>query len=289
MLRDGAFVTSWDPRIARAVLHAERHLEDSDADLSLEGLARRAHLSPFHFHRLFRATIGEPVSSWVRRLRMERAAMLLRHTRRPLHDVAFSCGYATQAAFTRAFSRHMGRSPGAWRGDNAVHLWSGEVDDTLEVVELPALRVLWRRHVGDWPGLDARIAEVCRRFDEEGLYRPDTRMAVMIYDEPDVTALEAQRVDIGLTLPPEADLEGWDVRSIPSGRAAVLDLEGDYARFELAALDFAYRLFPAAGLVPDSDYLLALTPGLHAWRLAEDLEGALAEELPFRIVQPLAG
>src|SRR5262249_25834145 len=55
-------------RILKVQLHIQEHL---DEDLSLERLARIAHFSPFHFHRIFSALAGESVHEYVRRLRLE--------------------------------------------------------------------------------------------------------------------------------------------------------------------------------------------------------------------------
>ena len=54
-------------RVMRAVVAIER---DLDATLSLPELADHACLSPFHFHRLFTAVVGEAPAEYVRRLRL---------------------------------------------------------------------------------------------------------------------------------------------------------------------------------------------------------------------------
>lgn len=77
-------------RVTRAVGHLERHLDD---DLSLPDLAGAASFSPCHFHRVFRAIIGEGVAEHVRRLRLERAAARLRGTSRPILEIALEAGY----------------------------------------------------------------------------------------------------------------------------------------------------------------------------------------------------
>src|SRR5687768_15821101 len=99
-------------RILKVQLFIQEHL---DEDLSLERLARLAHFSPFHFHRLFRALVGEGVYEYVRRLRLERAAVLLKSTDRDVTAVAFDAGYETHEAFTRAFRRHFGLAPSRYR------------------------------------------------------------------------------------------------------------------------------------------------------------------------------
>ncbi|HEY1859983.1 MAG TPA: AraC family transcriptional regulator, partial [Gemmataceae bacterium] len=58
-------------RILKIELYIQEHL---DEDLALDQLARLAHFSPFHFHRIFKGLVGEGVIEYVRRLRLESAA-----------------------------------------------------------------------------------------------------------------------------------------------------------------------------------------------------------------------
>jgi hypothetical protein len=58
-------------RMNRVVDHIHKHIEDP---LDLEQLAAVANFSPFHFHRLFRASLGETLQDFVHRRRLERAA-----------------------------------------------------------------------------------------------------------------------------------------------------------------------------------------------------------------------
>ena len=46
---------------------------DLTGDLRLETLAQVANFSPYHFHRVFRAMVGETVNTYIRRVRMQRA------------------------------------------------------------------------------------------------------------------------------------------------------------------------------------------------------------------------
>ena len=84
--------TDYQERILRALLYIQAHL---DEPLELDALARAACFSPFHFHRVFRAMVGEPVHEHVRRLRLERAAVTLRQQPgRPVIEIALAAGYA---------------------------------------------------------------------------------------------------------------------------------------------------------------------------------------------------
>src|SRR6516162_6475678 len=87
-------------RILKVQLFIQRHL---DEELPLDRLARVAHFSPYHFHRIFKGLVGEGVSEYVRRLRLESAAIALKTSRRGVTRIAFEAGYGTHEAFTRAF------------------------------------------------------------------------------------------------------------------------------------------------------------------------------------------
>jgi AraC-like DNA-binding protein len=99
-------------RILRVQLFIQEHL---DEELSLERLARVAHFSPYHFHRIFRALVGEGVNEHVRRLRLESAAVDLKNTGRTVLEIALDAGYGTHEAFTRAFRQMFGVSPSQYR------------------------------------------------------------------------------------------------------------------------------------------------------------------------------
>jgi len=103
----------YQARINRALDYIEAHLHE---DLVLEEIARAAFFSPFHFHRIFSGLMGEPVSQFVHRLRLERAAFLLKaHPRRSVTRIAMECGYGNHAAFSRAFRAAFGSTPSEWR------------------------------------------------------------------------------------------------------------------------------------------------------------------------------
>src|SRR5438132_4034806 len=106
-------------RVLQVQLHIQEHL---DEELPLDRLARVAHFSPFHFHRLFRALVGETVSEYVRRLRLESAAVALKTTDKTVLQVALDAGYGTHEAFTRAFRQMFGISPSQFRaGQNPLY------------------------------------------------------------------------------------------------------------------------------------------------------------------------
>ncbi len=100
-------------RVNRVIDHIERNL---DTSLTLASLAEVAHFSPYHFHRIFGAMVGETLGHFVQRLRVERAAaMLLANPELSVTGVALDCGFSSSATFARAFKEAFGLSATQWR------------------------------------------------------------------------------------------------------------------------------------------------------------------------------
>ena len=98
----------------RALLHVLRDLRGRPSD-TLDAIAARSGWSPFHLHRAFRAMVGETPKQYALRVRLERAATRLLITDDPVLDIALASGFRSHEVFTRAFRRHFGRTPAAYR------------------------------------------------------------------------------------------------------------------------------------------------------------------------------
>lgn len=99
-------------RLKQVVEYVHGNLQ---ADLSINALSRLARMSAFQFARQFKAAIGIPPHQYVLEKRVELALQLLRNSRLPIAEVAYACGFATQAHLTTVFRRITGSTPKACR------------------------------------------------------------------------------------------------------------------------------------------------------------------------------
>jgi len=109
----------------------------------LTELAAVAHLSPFHFHRVWRALTGETVGGTVARLRLSRALQLLGDSDAAVADVALAVGYDTPQALARAFRDRFDASPVELRADadRRAALLAGLESPARDAGDLVALQV----------------------------------------------------------------------------------------------------------------------------------------------------
>lgn len=84
-------------------------------DLSLDELAAEAKLSPFHFARMFKHSVGVPPRVYLTQLRIEKASELLRLTELSVTQIAQEVGYSSSQVLARVFIKHQRRSPSDYR------------------------------------------------------------------------------------------------------------------------------------------------------------------------------
>ena len=280
--------------VNRAIDHA---LQGLDGPLPLDELAGAAAFSPFHFHRVFRALMGETPGEFVRRLRLERALSIMARTPdRPLTEVALACGFAGSSDFSRAFKQRHGVPPSrfdldAWReerraglrdtveasvsdgadppvlttpeGVRLERLPPGENPDGFEVtmLELPPRAVLYRRVFDPYHG--SGVVDAATEFlawaDARGL--ADGAWLGYQWDDPEVVPLERCRYDVGLVVPEEAARSEGSLGLLrfPALLVACVPVRGGLD-LETRALDWLYGTW-----LPESGYLPDDQPAFEAW------------------------
>ncbi len=92
--------------------HIEAHLSES---VTLADLAALVGLSPGHFARLFKNSVGRSPFQYIIQRRVQKAKSLLTHSRLPVTDIAFEVGYEEVSNFIRAFRQQTGVTPRKYR------------------------------------------------------------------------------------------------------------------------------------------------------------------------------
>ena len=104
----------------KALAQVQTYLENHYADnISIDTLAQRAGLSPFHLIRSFRQQVGLPPHSYQRHWQLVQAKRSL-HSDQPIADIAIAHGFCDQSHLNRAFKKAFGVTPGQYRQSNLI-------------------------------------------------------------------------------------------------------------------------------------------------------------------------
>jgi AraC family transcriptional regulator len=223
-------------RILRVLVHLQQNL---DQPLDVEGLARVAALSPFHFHRVFRGLVGESVMEHVRRLRLERAAAQLRFGRAPVTQIALQAGYDSHEAFTRAFRSSFSVSPSAFRKSRRPVLPPPPPASGLRPARIAGARRLaevrtrgptlfaFVRHIGPYHRIPAAWNQLMTWAAPRGLLA--AAAWGLSYDDPEITPPERLRYDACLEVDGAVKPEGEvGLQEVGGGAFAVAVHRGPY-------------------------------------------------------------
>jgi AraC family transcriptional regulator len=184
-------------RIARAVRLIERTPATST---TLKDVSAHFGLSPFHFQRQFQEVMGESPSAYMRRTRLDRAAMNLQMSAQPITHIAFNAGYASHEAFIRAFQRQFGATPSDYRVAAQKVLPERPPPRKADLARVkvgrrPEMRLLAMRFYGSY----ALVEENWRKFGEYlkrvGFPMGQARPVGIILDTPLITPGELVRYD----------------------------------------------------------------------------------------------
>lgn len=235
----------------RRLLRAQQLLADRlDEEITPAELAAAAHFSLHHFHRIFRARLGETVMQHVRRLRLERAARRIKSSTTGLLEIALEAGYDSHEAFTRAFIDRFEIAPSAYREQPSARLaaWNVVRDDRVRarvfVADRPALRVAYRRHRGGYAGIETFWASLMQWAHERGLHE----LYGVCPDDPEVTPEDHLRFDACVVVPHEFEPDdSVTIGEIPGGTYAIGIHVGSFARLADTYLDVIGRWFPTSG------------------------------------------
>lgn len=251
-----------------------------DSALDFHQLARRAAMSPFHFHRVFRGMIGETPLEMHRRLRLERAAWTLRSEATPVTRVAMDAGYDTHEAFTRVFNVHYGLSPSGFRQQAqsptagcarppdveiralcGIH-FSPELGLTpitphfmealvmhVNIVTLGSQRVAALRHNGPYLHIGNTFARLGPLCEQAHLFGPESAMVALFYDDPETTPEAELKSDAGIVVGAAAVIPpSLSEVVLPAGKYAVATHVGPYRNLPDSWARLMGQWLPQSGL-----------------------------------------
>jgi AraC family transcriptional regulator len=287
--------SSINPRLQRVLDLITAALAQGEPPPELETLAREAHFSRFHFHRLWRALTGEPIGATVARLRLRRALALLAEPEARVTDVALAVGFESSQSFARLVRQHLDTTPGALRDDvgareeaerrlhRPLRAASSSATLAVSVVSMAPFDAVLVSVTGDNEALAEAYGALFAWAAEAGLVEAITGLWGIEHDDRRDVPSAACRAEAIIAFPSGTPLSphpGLRCGKEPGGRYAVVRVTGPYERLEPALDGLLADWWPTSG------FALAEQPVL--FHYLDDPETTPTELLRTEIHLPLA-
>ena len=229
---DEDMLDRWRRRFERAASLLSGRLDDPP---SLAELASAAAVSPFHFHRIWRALTRETVGQTILRLRMEASQELLRVKDASVTETATAIGFGTPQSFARAFRRHTGRTPSEHRNSQSSVAKKDAADMKVAVDRRGEIMVVVLRREGKaYTDLNATFGEVWSWAEATDTLQHLQGIYGIPLDDPASVPVDKLRYDAGLALGVTSAPEPFRVLRLPAGEFACLRHFGSYDGLEAA-------------------------------------------------------
>lgn len=221
-------------RVDQVIEYVRAHI---DTEINIQKLADISAFSPFHFHRVMRAFLGEPIGAFIVRERALRAAKLLRYTDMSVTDIAYKVGYDMPSSLTKSFVRFFGISPSGYRQTKNYQIMTANTPlpevkiSKGKIVELDAKQVLYVSVKGDYKSVDysGLYEKMWQEIKRQGLFSAGIEHLALYYDNPEVTPGENLHCDVCIRICKPAEPNGnIGVKEIPGGRFAMFTYIGEY-------------------------------------------------------------
>ena len=229
---------------------------NSTTDIQLKDIAIQANLSQYHFHRVFKSLTGDTTKDFLTRLRLEKAALKLKHSQNDIGQIAFDCGYQNHETFTRAFKDYFGLTPLEYRNSIAELTTNkqneyGKANIDLNALnvqgpvikKIPDLHLAYIRHTGSYDKVGNSFQKLMFWAATHLVLKLKPVTIGIVHDNPDLTAEQHIRFDACVLLSKEIKPNGEiGYKKIEGGKFAVFTYKGAYEGF-YPVYDYIYNVF----------------------------------------------
>ncbi len=223
-------------RINIVLNYIANHLDEK---LDLNRLSSISLISPYHFHRIMKAHLQEPLGSYIIRIRIETGAQLLRHTSLPINEIANKMSYNCSTSFAKAFKKQFDISPTEFRNNKEYYMMKTQNNNKVlpqgfilkpKIIERKNKTAIYIQLIGEYQSNDYNGAwgKLWGFIKKKRLFSFNQENLGIAYDDPNVTEGNKCRYDCCVTIKKETSAEGEiGVKEIAGGKYAVFKFKGE--------------------------------------------------------------
>lgn len=265
----------YQQNLNRVLEYIHNHLDEK---IEIKTLADISHFSLFHFHRISRALLGEPIGAYITRTRIETAAKMIRYTSLGIEDIAYNVGFETPSSFSKSFKNHFEVSPSTYRKDKHYSIKTMDIMKVdlnikkTKILTLDNQNCMYYRMHGAYQTLDYGKAweKLWGQIKAQKLFTKGIQSIGLPHDDPKVTQDDKIRYDACLVIHKDAKpSDEIGIKTLKGGKFAMFLYQGSYKHFS-QVYDYIFNEW-----LMDNDYELRDAPVReryisHPDRVAED-------------------
>ncbi len=233
-----------------------------DQQISLDELARIAHFSPFHFHRIFKFITQETPNAYILRRRIEKAAAEILHSNKSIQEIGLEVGFNDASSFSRSFKKYYQLSPTAFKKANPFkfskirqlkskigqeypkreeylrnlnHLMNWRtMNAKIEVQKLSKFNFAYHPIVGP-QNIRMAIEKVMQWARPQALFHEKSKMITQFHDSFKITEADKVRMSVGMLVEVDAiESEAVKIKTLSPSKCIVGKYEIGLNEFEKA-------------------------------------------------------
>ena len=261
LTKQSKFTNQTATRIYNAVIYIEENL---DKKLLLEDVCKKAHFSPYHFHRLFSVVTGETFTNFINRKRIEKSASFLIHQKeKNITEISEAIGFASISSFSKSFKKFYGISPSEFKNqtphkfskiskteskngtikvsfeqyicnvNNALNWLQMNAKTEVKIVEQLELACI--SHKGKMEAIGNVYQQLIQWAAPKGLMNAQTKMLTIYHDSPKITDPNNLRMSASIILNKPVKAEGEvHLKTLSASKCIVSRLEIQPYQFQQA-------------------------------------------------------
>ncbi len=234
----------YQKKIEDVLQYIHNHL---DENITINRLAEYAGISAFHFHRILRGSLHEPLGSYIDKVRLDTAIKLMRYSEESITSIAEKIGYNDVSSFSKAFNKEFGLSPQNFRLNSEITLNTkidyhinveGQIVSHInpKIIHLPDKKVIYERIQGEYGGKEVYESwnQLIDFIMEHKLLGWNPELFSIYYDDPYSVSNENCTSDLCFTTKKDIEHPIFKMKKIEGGKYAAFKYKGPYERlFEL--------------------------------------------------------
>ena len=219
-----------------------------DKKISTSELAKISNLSKFHFHRIIKSLLGEPIGSYINRTRIEAATLLIRYSNLKIQDISHQIGYEKASSLNKIFKQYYGITPSEYRKNKTLKINHNVPKKSNFKLNEPKIIVVSDKEVvyiqinGEYTkyNIDKVWTELSDFVKENKLFYNGIDSYGISYDDPSVTEKDKCRYEACYTTQQSITPKGnVGINKIKGGKFAIFSYKGDYENWG-AIYDFIF-------------------------------------------------